>query len=75
MNLEGFELPTLVVVDGHPPPIVLSLLLGARNGVLANCKPRPAKANVLLGCIARGPLRYLFLLGRGGLHGVNRQCP
>jgi hypothetical protein len=56
MNLEGFELPTLVVVDGHPPPIVLSLLLSVGNGVLANYKPRPAKANVLLGCIARGPL-------------------
>jgi hypothetical protein len=56
VNLEGFELPTLMVVDGHPPPIGLALLLGAGNGVLANCKPILAKANVLLRCLAHTPL-------------------
>jgi hypothetical protein len=56
MNLEGFELPTLVVVDDHPSPIGLSLLLGVGNGVLDNYKLIPVKANILLGCIASGPL-------------------
>jgi hypothetical protein len=69
MDLEGLELPMLVVVDGHPLPIGLALLLGAENGVLANCPLRPAKANVLLGSIACDPLRYL-LLGRGSNRGV-----
>jgi hypothetical protein len=35
-NLEGFELSALMVVDVHPPPVGLSLFLGAANGVLAN---------------------------------------
>jgi hypothetical protein len=64
INLEGFELLALVVVDGHPPPIGLSLLPGVRNGVLGNCKPRPAKAHIPLGCVSNGPLRYILLLGR-----------
>jgi hypothetical protein len=36
MNFEGFELPALVVVDDHPPPIGLSLFLSIGNGILAN---------------------------------------
>jgi hypothetical protein len=73
MNLEGFKLLAIVVVDGHPPPIVLSLLLGIENGVLANSKTRPAKANVLVGCVTSGPLRYFLLLGHdGGGHAVHR---
>jgi hypothetical protein len=72
MDLEGLELPALVVVDSHPLPIGLALLLGDGNCVLANCKPRPAKVNVLLGCIARGPLRYLLLLGCGSARGGGR---
>jgi hypothetical protein len=65
MDLEGIELAPLMVVDCHPLPIGPALLLCARNGVLANCKSRPAKANILLGRIARCPLRDLLLLGRG----------
>jgi hypothetical protein len=34
MDLEGFELTPLMVVDGDPFPIGLALLLGAENGVL-----------------------------------------
>jgi hypothetical protein len=56
INLEGFELLALIVVDGHPPPIGLSLLPGVRNGVLANFKPRLAKAHVPLGCVSSNPL-------------------
>jgi hypothetical protein len=66
MDLEGLELPPLMVVDGDPFPIGLSLLLDAKNGVLANCKPRSAKENVFLGLIAHGPLGdLLLLLGHG----------
>jgi hypothetical protein len=67
-----------MVVDGDPFPTGLVLLLGAENGVLAICKPSPAKANVLLGRIARGPLGDLLLLlgrgivARGGVRGVHR---
>jgi hypothetical protein len=36
MDLGGLELSLLMVVDGDPFPIGLALLLGARNGVLAD---------------------------------------
>jgi hypothetical protein len=35
MNLKGFELPALVIVNGDSPPIGPSLLLDAANEVLA----------------------------------------
>jgi hypothetical protein len=65
MDIEGLELPPLMVVDGDPFPTGLALFLSTRNGVLADCKPRPAKANVLLGRVSCGPLGDLILLGRG----------
>jgi hypothetical protein len=55
MDLEGLELLPLMVVDIDHFPIGLALLLGTGNGVLADCKPRLAKKNVLLGRIAHGP--------------------
>jgi hypothetical protein len=78
MDLEGIELPPLMVVNGEPFPICLALLLGAGNSILADCKPRPAKATILLGRVARGPLGDLRLLlgheiiARGCGHGVLR---
>jgi hypothetical protein len=64
MDLQGLELPPLMILNGDPFPIGLALLLGIANGILADCKSRPAKANVLLGRIDRGPLGDLHLVGR-----------
>jgi hypothetical protein len=56
MNLEGFELPEFIEIDCDPLPILFPLLLSTANCVLDNCNPRPAKAHVLLGRVACGPL-------------------